>query len=299
MNNVLKQIFLLLFLTISPFINTNAQTITNFNGNVTDKDFLVQLDSANVKGVDATNALELFNVYTENGFYDANVLVDAVQDATHLNLEYLLGQNFPNPFNPSTKFNFQAPTHGTYTLEVFDILGRSLFSNDYSLSSGGHQFSLSGIGASGIYFYRMTGADKSEVKKMVALDGGSGNVNVTHDTGNQYIMEKPMDDEIKIIASKEGYQPDSTTFSWNPGEGPYTTDFELQQITKPDTITFITHQNLLPTNTQGDNTVLDATGNLFNGTTNASGNFVTDFVFSMLRILQILQIEYTFPLLLQ
>jgi hypothetical protein len=38
--------------------------------------------------------------------------------------DYRLFQNFPNPFNPVTKIQFQLPEEGRVNLSVYDILGR-------------------------------------------------------------------------------------------------------------------------------------------------------------------------------
>lgn len=40
--------------------------------------------------------------------------------------EYSLEQNFPNPFNPSTKIKFQIPKDGFVSLKVYDILGNEI-----------------------------------------------------------------------------------------------------------------------------------------------------------------------------
>ena len=38
--------------------------------------------------------------------------------------EYRLEQNFPNPFNPTTKISWQSPVGGHQTLKVYDVLGK-------------------------------------------------------------------------------------------------------------------------------------------------------------------------------
>jgi hypothetical protein len=40
--------------------------------------------------------------------------------------EYRLGQNFPNPFNPSTTITFELPEEAVVTIEIYDIMGRKL-----------------------------------------------------------------------------------------------------------------------------------------------------------------------------
>ncbi|MBN2354721.1 hypothetical protein JXO59_01340, partial [candidate division KSB1 bacterium] len=40
--------------------------------------------------------------------------------------EYMLSQNFPNPFNPSTKIDFALEKKGFVSLKVYDVLGREI-----------------------------------------------------------------------------------------------------------------------------------------------------------------------------
>ncbi len=50
----------------------------------------------------------------------------SVDDENGIPTVYSLNQNFPNPFNPSTKIQFSIPENGMVTLKVFDILGREV-----------------------------------------------------------------------------------------------------------------------------------------------------------------------------
>lgn len=89
-----------------------------------------------------------------------------------------LFQNFPNPFNGATliTFNISQSLRGSYTLEIFDLLGRkvrTLFSGH--LDEGRYQAVWDGSGdnarqvASGIYFYRLKGELAQAIKKMVLI----------------------------------------------------------------------------------------------------------------------------------
>jgi hypothetical protein len=85
--------------------------------------------------------------------------------------EYSLGQNYPNPFNPVTKIEFSIGKAGPVKLIVYDILGRevaSLINNDMKAGKYSVNFDATSL-ASGIYFYKMTSGDFTDVKKMVVL----------------------------------------------------------------------------------------------------------------------------------
>lgn len=82
---------------------------------------------------------------------------------------FWLAQNFPNPFNPSTRIRFGLKERSHVTMTVYDILGvqRSVIA-DAVFGAGVYEakFDASGLEA-GIYFCRMMAGGQSEVRKMV------------------------------------------------------------------------------------------------------------------------------------
>ena len=87
----------------------------------------------------------------------------------------LLEQNFPNPFNPSTKISWQSPVGSWQTLKIYDILGNELGAlvNEYR-PAGFYEIEFNpessiAHSASGIYFYRLQSGDYVETKKMIFL----------------------------------------------------------------------------------------------------------------------------------
>lgn len=84
---------------------------------------------------------------------------------------FSLSQNYPNPFNPSTNINFSIPKSSFVTLKVFNIMGKEIsrLVNE-NLSPGVYSFDFNAEDlASGIYFYKLTAGEFSEVKKMTML----------------------------------------------------------------------------------------------------------------------------------
>ncbi len=89
--------------------------------------------------------------------------------------DFILSQNFPNPFNPSTKITYQLPTAGNVTLKVFDVLGKEVATlvNEYR-PAGSHEiefnpYSINQQPSSGIYLYRLQAGEYVETKKMIFL----------------------------------------------------------------------------------------------------------------------------------
>ncbi|HVP07059.1 MAG TPA: T9SS type A sorting domain-containing protein [Candidatus Acidoferrum sp.] len=84
---------------------------------------------------------------------------------------FVLNQNYPNPFNPTTTISFSLPTNSEVSLEVFDILGRTVERRDLGvLSAGEHQLEYDASQlASGMYLYRVSTAISSQTKKMMLV----------------------------------------------------------------------------------------------------------------------------------
>jgi hypothetical protein len=82
-----------------------------------------------------------------------------------------LYNNYPNPFNPSTKIKFDIPKNSVVKINVYDITGReiTILVNDFR-NAGRYevQFNASNL-SSGIYFYKMQAGDYKAVRKMVLL----------------------------------------------------------------------------------------------------------------------------------
>jgi hypothetical protein len=97
------------------------------------------------------------------------VYVDA--GSTNLIKDYVLYQNFPNPFNPSTNISFSLPCQSFVSLKVFDLLGRyvvTLVSEELSAGNHTRQWNAATI-SSGVYFYRLQAGSFVETKKLVFL----------------------------------------------------------------------------------------------------------------------------------
>lgn len=86
-------------------------------------------------------------------------------------LAFRLGQNSPNPFNPSTAIAFQLPAYRRVKLAIYDLLGREVTTLvDGAREPGDHSVRWDAAGhPSGVYFYRLDVGGRSEVRKMILL----------------------------------------------------------------------------------------------------------------------------------
>ena len=98
-------------------------------------------------------------------------VVDVEQTSLGIPEEYLLMQNHPNPFNPSTIIQFSIPEQAFVKLEVFNTLGEkitTLVSEELTAGTYKYDWNAEGL-TSGIYFYRINSNKFSEIKKMILL----------------------------------------------------------------------------------------------------------------------------------
>lgn len=89
---------------------------------------------------------------------------------------FQLSQNYPNPFNPSTEIQYQITEPSHVRLTIFNLLGKEVKTLvDEDKPAGIYQISWDGkdeLGKeapSGIYFYRITAGEKSEIRKMTKI----------------------------------------------------------------------------------------------------------------------------------
>ncbi len=86
-----------------------------------------------------------------------------------------LKQNFPNPFNPSTKIQFSIPQRSLVTIKVYDEIGNEiieLMNEEKAANTYTIEFSTSNLGrsfASGVYYYKITAGTYTATKKMILL----------------------------------------------------------------------------------------------------------------------------------
>jgi len=85
--------------------------------------------------------------------------------------EYKLSQNFPNPFNPSTRISYSLPVSKLVTLKIYNVLGKEVRTLVNSKQdAGNYEVVLNAADmSSGIYFYTITAGDFVETRRMVLL----------------------------------------------------------------------------------------------------------------------------------
>jgi hypothetical protein len=92
------------------------------------------------------------------------------EDLSSVN-SYSLSNNYPNPFNPSTKITYTLPERGNVSLKVYDLLGGEVAQLvNGEIEAGSYDISFNAVNLpSGIYFYKLQAGSFIETKKMILL----------------------------------------------------------------------------------------------------------------------------------
>ncbi len=147
------------------------------------------LDSlANVFGYTGDSVWCTWKVWAYNGYDSsgsntfivtiANPNVGINNISQEIPSEFKLFNNYPNPFNPTTRIRFDVPEQSYVNLKVYDYLGREitqLVNEDLTAGSYEVDFNTSELGnlPSGVYFYKIQTNGKSgafvDTKRMILI----------------------------------------------------------------------------------------------------------------------------------
>ncbi len=129
-------------------------------------------------GISSYNESKCPDYPTYHNLYMQKLNLTALSNSDPNNspLAVKLFNNYPNPFNPSTKISFSLPQNSHAKLDVFNIKGQLIKSliND-NLTQGLHEVVWNGTDSngkktsSGIYFYKLSTKNKTLTKKMLML----------------------------------------------------------------------------------------------------------------------------------
>jgi hypothetical protein len=171
---------------ISTSENHNILTIANFRGESKTVSFpvgdlsegtkyltnLIDFSVIDIQAISGILDIELES-YEAKVFYlgDEPVGVDNEDFENIIIDEFKLNQNFPNPFNPSTKISFQLATNEFVTLRIYDVVGqevKTLLNSEMQKGKYDIDFNASKL-SSGIYFYRIQAGKFIDTKKLILM----------------------------------------------------------------------------------------------------------------------------------
>jgi FlgD Ig-like domain len=112
--------------------------------------------------------------------YVTDIITDVDDDegesGSTLPESFVVHQNFPNPFNPTTEISYSLPVKAEVTIEIYNVLGQQVRVFDQGKQSAGtHSVTWDATDdrgnsvASGMYFYKVSAGDFTASKKMMLL----------------------------------------------------------------------------------------------------------------------------------
>ncbi|MBK6765609.1 MAG: T9SS type A sorting domain-containing protein [bacterium] len=153
---------------------THHFTATYLNGElITELQFL-SYAWVNQDGIAVVNVDSDFDVVDPNfdfGTIEMNEFAYPVSPGpTFMPKAFVVGPNYPNPFNATTMLPVDVTRTGSVTLAVYDETGRLVSTRTMVLPAGRHDLAIDGDRwATGNYFARVTGAGQSEARRMLLL----------------------------------------------------------------------------------------------------------------------------------
>ncbi len=147
--------------------------------------------------------LQLFispNVYNTNSLSDGSFYftgVTGVTDEGELPSGYSITNNFPNPFNPTTRLGITLPVDGNVSVNIYNILGQKVTeSMQEYFTAGTHYLDIELYGlASGIYIAHISIDEKYNLIKKMMLVYGSQHLTSSGGTFNSPLnkpnLQKP------------------------------------------------------------------------------------------------------------
>jgi hypothetical protein len=157
--------------SVGPFTLVNDQEFEVLIG------YEIDRSTTPLSGITAVRSIsDAVQIFYENNF---GYPIVSVEDELQVVSSFMLEQNFPNPFNPSTKIKFTIPSviaseakqSQMVSLKVYDILGNEIATLvNEELSPGEYEVEFNAINLpSGIYFYQLSSGVFIQTKKMVLM----------------------------------------------------------------------------------------------------------------------------------
>jgi len=122
--------------------------------------------------------VDIYDNIEVNKFYKATegqgfeeIIVTSVENNFEVLNEYILFNNYPNPFNPVTTISYSLPLKSQVELVIYNALGESvtqLVNEEKEAGKYSFEFDAKSL-PSGVYFYRLQAGSFVETKKMILM----------------------------------------------------------------------------------------------------------------------------------
>jgi len=145
----------------------NGEIIISNSSSISGKVYEIDNATKNINGTVITipivDYLEVIELQL-SGATDVNEFTDSISDKIKLD-------NYPNPFNPSTKIKYQIPNDGMVNIKIYDITGQEVITLVSQAQTKGKYevtFEASNL-KNGIYLCRLKNNSLTKTMKMILL----------------------------------------------------------------------------------------------------------------------------------
>lgn len=88
----------------------------------------------------------------------------------NLNTTCFVSQNYPNPVQSTSIFSYSLPNNSNVNIEIFDITGRLLVSENAQRNAGTHSYTIDAENLpNGTYYYTLTAGEYKTTRKFVVV----------------------------------------------------------------------------------------------------------------------------------
>ena len=133
-----------------------------------------------IPNVEVTEGEKFLRVQTVQAGYNIERITfesvtSSIEDPLILD-QFMLGEPYPNPFNPNVNINLSVTKPGKHRVVIYSIKGENVREWNYRLlEDGDHILHWNGLDqdghlvTSGVYFFKVINENKSRSRKMILL----------------------------------------------------------------------------------------------------------------------------------
>jgi hypothetical protein len=155
---------------VSSSLKITAVYPQSLSGNVKDANTNSNISASKVQITNLDNGItdSVFTNSTGNWYY--SLITSVEKDGLIIPNSLVVDQNFPNPFNPSTRIQFSLPYDEYVEISVHNILGELIDHKAQFLSSGNYSIDWFSKGSAGVYFYTIKMVHKKYIQTFFKKD---------------------------------------------------------------------------------------------------------------------------------
>ncbi|MFZ1290562.1 MAG: T9SS type A sorting domain-containing protein, partial [Melioribacteraceae bacterium] len=130
---------------------------------------IIKNENAKIK-LNAENPIPIL-ILTDGSQIIPQIVPSGLEEQKTVTYQYMIMNNYPNPFNPTTSISYSIPNRSNVIIKVYDILGKeieTLITEEKPVGTYEVIWNASKY-PSGVYFYKLQAGKFIETKKMILI----------------------------------------------------------------------------------------------------------------------------------